>query len=109
MAGEVDRVVYVEPTKAGAQFSIEAIILGPVVGDDVLDATCSLFAFERGTGGTTVSAHCRAENVIIGREAILTVHAYGPRDGAVSRCEDAAPLAADMVFSFTVEDPVPIS
>ncbi len=108
-AVEIDRVVYVEPTKAGAKFSIEAIVLGPFVGDDVRDATCSLFAFERGTGDTTVSAHCRAEEVMIGREAILTVHAYNRGRGVVNVCEDAAPLAADMVLSCTVEDPVPAS
>jgi len=49
---------------------------------------------------------------MIGREAYLNVEAYGPRRGnesAVSRCEDVAPLAADIVFSCTVEDPVPAS
>ena len=41
VAAEVDRVVYVEPTKAGAKFRIEAIIFGPVVGDEVAgDVTC---------------------------------------------------------------------
>jgi hypothetical protein len=107
---EIDRVLYVEPTIADAKFSIEAIVFGPVVGDDVVrDATCSLFTIERGTSDTTVSAHCRAEEGIIDREAILAVHAYGPRGRPVNVCEDAAPLAADMVLSCTVEDPVPAS
>jgi hypothetical protein len=75
----------------------------------VRDVACSLFAFERGTGDTTVSAHCRAEEGMIGREAILTVHAYNRGRGVVNVCEDAAPLAADMVLSCTVEDPVPAS
>jgi hypothetical protein len=110
---EIDSVLYAEPTMAGAKFSIEAIVFVGFVGDDdVRDATCYLFAIKRGTGGTTVSAHCQADEVMIGREAYLDVKAYGPRRGnesAVSRCEDAAPLAADMVFSCTVEDPVPAS
>ena len=98
---------------AGAKFSIEAIVFVGFVGDDdERDATCYLFAIERGTGGTTVSAYCRAEEVMIGREAYLNVEAYGPRrenESAVRRCEDVAPLAADIVFSCTVEDPVPAS
>ena len=110
---EIDSVLYAEPTMAGAKFSIEAIVFVGFVGDDdVRDVTCYLFAIERGTSGTTVSAYCRAEEGMIGREAYLDVKAYGPRRGnesAVSRCEDAAPLAADMVFSCTVEDPVPAS
>ena len=110
---EIDSVLYAEPTMAGAKFSIEAIVFVGFVGDDdVRDASCYLFTIERGTGGTTVSAFCRAEAVMIGREAYLNVGAYGPRrgnDSAVSRCEDAAPLAADIVFSCTVEDPVPAS
>jgi hypothetical protein len=110
---EIDSVLYAEPTMAGAKFSIEAIVFVGFGGDDdARDATCYLFAIERGTSGTTVSAYCRAEEVMIGREAYLDVKAYGPRRGnesAVSRCEDAAPLAADMVFSCTVADPVPAS
>jgi hypothetical protein len=109
-AVEIDRVVYVEPTKAGAKFSIEAIVLGPIVGDDAgRDATCSRFAFERGTRGTTVSAQCRAAEGMIGREAILAVHAYNRGRGVVNVCEDTVPLAAEMVLSCTVEDPVPAS
>jgi hypothetical protein len=110
---EIDSVLYAEPTMAGAKFSIEAIVFVGFGGDDdVRDATCYLFTIERGTSGTTVSAYCRAEEVMIGREAYLDVRAYGPRRGnesAVSHCEDTAPLAADMVFSCTVEDPVPAS
>ena len=107
-AVEVDRVVYVEPTKAGAKFRIEAIIFGPIVGDDVGgDVTCSRFAFERVTGGTTVSAQCRAEEVMVGREASLGVIAYGSPGRGGNLCEDAEPLAAEMDLSCTVEDPVP--
>jgi hypothetical protein len=106
---EIDSVLYAEPTMAGAKFSIEAIVFVGFVGDDdVRDATCYLFALERGTGGTTVSAFCRAEEALVGREAYLDVKAYDPRRGnesAVSFCEDAAPLVVDMVFSCTLEDP----
>ena len=107
VAGEVDRVMYVEPTKAGAKFTIEAIIFGPFVGDDLLDVTCDLFTIERGTSGATVSAQCRAEEGMIGREAGLDVNAYNRGHGVVNVCEDTAPLAAEMVLSCTVEDPVP--
>jgi hypothetical protein len=110
VAAEVDRVLYVEPTKAGAKFRIEAIIFGPIVGDEVGgDVTCSRFAFERVTGGTTVTAQCRAGEVMTGREAGLDVMAYGADFSAGNSCEDTTPLAAEMVFSCTVEDPVPPS
>jgi hypothetical protein len=106
----VDRVVYVEPTLAGAKLSIEAIVFGPIVDVDAgRDVTCDLFTIERGTSGATVSAHCRAAEGMIGREASLTVHAYGPRGRGAIVCEDAAPLAAELVLSCTVEDPVPAS
>ena len=109
-AVEVDRVVYVEPTKADAKLTIEAFVFGPVVGDEVVgDVTCSRFAFERVTGGTTVTAQCRAGEVMTGREAGLDVMAYGADFSAGNSCEDTAPLAAEMVFSCTVEDPVPPS
>jgi hypothetical protein len=107
VAGEVDRVVYVEPTSAGAKFTIEAIIFSPFVGDDLLDATCDLFTIERGTGGTTVTARCRAAEGMTGREASLGVMAYGADFSAGNSCEDTTPLAAEMVLSCTVEDPVP--
>jgi hypothetical protein len=107
VAGEVDRVVYVEPTMADASLTIEAYVSSPFVGDDLLDVTCDLFTIERGTGMSTVSAQCRTEEGMIVGEAFLTVMAYGPDFSAGNSCEDAAPLAAEMVFSCTVEDPVP--
>jgi hypothetical protein len=110
VAVEIDRVVYVEPTMADAKLIIEAIVLGPIVDVDAgRDVTCDLFTIERSTRGATVSAQCRAEAGMIGREASLAVHAYGPHGRAVIACEDAAPLAAEMVLSCTVADPVPAS
>jgi hypothetical protein len=107
-AVEVDRVVYVEPTVDDAKLTIEAVVFGPIVDVDAgRDVTCDLFTIERSTSGATVSAQCRAEEGIIGREASLTVMASGPRGRATILCEDAAPLAAEMVLSCTVEDPVP--
>ena len=59
----------------------------------------SRFAFERGTPDTTVSAHCRAAEGTVGREAILDVNAYNRGRGVVNVCEDTAPLAAKTVLS----------
>jgi hypothetical protein len=107
-AVEVDRVVYVEPTEADASLTIEAFVSGPIVDVDAgRDVTCDLFTIERGTSGATVSAQCRAAEGMIGREASLTVMASGPRGRSTILCEDTAPLAAEMVLSCTVEDPVP--
>lgn len=105
-AAEIERVVYVEPTKASAPFRIEAIVFGPIVGDDVLDATCTQFTFERGVGETTVSAQCRAEAGVSGHELSLAVQAYSRGRGLVNVCEDTVPLADEMDLSCTVEDPV---
>ena len=54
-----------------------------------------------------MTAQCRAGEVMTGREAGLDVMAYGADFSAGNSCEDAAPLAAEMVLSCTVEDPVP--
>jgi hypothetical protein len=109
-AVEVDRVVYVEPTMADASLTIEAFVSGPIVDVDAgRDVTCDLFTIERGTRGATVSAQCRAEAGMIGREAFLAVHASGRRGRSTILCEDTVPLAAEMVLSCTVEDPVPAS
>jgi hypothetical protein len=56
-----------------------------------------------------VTARCRAAEGMTGREASLDVMAYGADFSTGNSCEDTAPLAAEMVFSCTVEDPVPAS
>ena len=89
-------------------FTIEAFVFGPVVDVDAgRDVTCDLFTIERGTSGATVTAQCRAAEGMIGREASLDVMASGAAAARRILCEDTAPLAAEMVLSCTVEDPVP--
>lgn len=106
---EVDSAVYVEPTMAGAKFTIEGLVMVGFLGNDDYGAvSCELFVIERGADSAVVSAFCRAEDDLAGRAAYLEVNAYGSQRGSEMpphRCEDIAPLSAMVRFSCTVEIP----
>jgi hypothetical protein len=106
---EVDSAMYAEPTLVGAKFKIEAKVMVGFLGDDDLSGvTCDLFTFERGENSATVTTFCRADELLAGRAANLEVDASNLRpgdEGIPYRCDDVAPLAANVAFSCTVDLP----
>lgn len=106
---EVGSSMYAEPTLMSAMLKIEAKVMVGFNGEDnVGGVTCDLFTFERGEASVTVTTFCRADDLLAGRAAYLDVDASNLRtmgSGIPYRCEDVAPLAANVAFSCTVDLP----